>query len=249
MMAYRFNFYTWFLVDSLNIMVISYIWLSIYKQGNTVGNYSLKNLISYFVLSRVISMAIGNRSTSDDVAEDIRQGRLSNYLLKPINYFWSNYFITIGELISNSILTIPLVIITLYFFHSSLVLSIDRIVLFLLSLLVSSALGFCIWYFLGMLTFYMDNIFGPQFMLWLLFSVFSGRTAPLDIMPAVISNIANLLPFKYMLFIPMQIINGSFSIATSINNLLLGFVWILCLYLFSMVFYNFGLKKYESNGS
>ncbi len=248
-MTYRFNFYSWFLVEGINILVACYIWLSVYKQGNTVGNYSLRALISYFVLSRIVSMTVNDHGTSDNVNTDVSQGRLTNYLLKPINYSFSLYMKNAGDIFVAMIFVIPFGLAFVYYLGNTIEFSLYTCVYFLISLVLASSISFFIWLIVGCLTFFMENTFGAQFMLWLIYSVFSGRTAPLDLMPNVVKNIANLLPFKYTLFIPLQIINGTMSKDLILSSLFYGLIWTFTLWLISHYIYKIGIKKYEGEGA
>lgn len=249
MLAYRFNFFSWFAVEGLNVLVMCYIWLSVYSQGSAVGNYSLRGLISYFILSRIISMVVSDRSTSDTMQNDISQGRLTNYLLKPVIYPLSLYAKGLGETIASIILTIPVGLVFIYFLSDTINLSIERVGLFIISLALSSVIGFFIWFIVGLLSFYMENIFGVQFMFWLVLSVFSGRTVPLDILPETIQHVADILPFKYLLFIPLQIINGTVTTTNALHGLLIALIWLLVLIIISQIIYRSGLKKYEGQGA
>jgi ABC-2 type transport system permease protein len=247
-LTYRFNIFAWFVSESLSLLAMSYVWLSIYRQGGQIGSYSLRSLIAYFILAKLVNMVVVAGDASSVVADDINQGRLNNFILKPLSYFWFNFSRSLGNLaVSLAMYSLPLALAFIYF-NSQLVFGKINLLFFLAFLVLANALNFVIFYILGLLTFYLESIIGPGFMMWLLVSLFSGRIVPLDILPPGFLAIANWLPFKYIIFVPLQAIGGKLGFAEMFLALSAGLAWLLALALVAKLFYQRGLIKYESYG-
>lgn len=103
-------------------------------------------------------------------------------------------------------------------------------------------------YTIGLFAFFSQNIHGYMFLAWTVESLFSGRMIPLDIMPNWLSNLANLLPFKYSLYIPMQIITNRISNTMAMQELMVGGAWLVMFLIFSVWVYRKGIKKYDGYG-
>lgn len=247
-MVYRLNFFAWFLVEGLSFLVMTYLWLSIYKQGSQVGSYSLAALLAYFAITRVIGMAILSDDLMRQINEDINQGRLVNFLLKPISYSKKLISQNIGEIIIASTYTLPIAIPLAYFFRNELELTFTRICLFFISLIIAASIDFFFHYLIGVLTFYMENIFGIIYMTWNLTGIFSGRLVPLDLLPNIIQRVAEWLPFKYILFTPLSIITGRLTTISALRELSFGLIWIITLWYFGQLIFRKGLKRYEGYG-
>lgn len=247
-MVYRLNFFAWFLVEGLGFLVMAYLWLSIYRQGNQVGSYSLATLLCYFAVSRVIGMTVMSDDMVRQINDDISQGRLVNFLLKPISYAKKLFFQNVGEIIIASIYTLPIAIPLAYYFRDQLSFTASRIALFLLAILIASCMDFFFNYLIGMLTFYSENIYGIIFLSWTVTGIFSGRVVPIDLLPSALQHLADFLPFKYVLFIPLSIITGRMTIADSVVELAFGFAWVILLWYGGRLLFNHGIKRYEGYG-
>ncbi|NTW22153.1 ABC transporter permease [Candidatus Falkowbacteria bacterium] len=247
-MVYRLNFFAWFFVEGLGFLVMAYIWLSIYKQGNQVGSYTLATLLCYFAISRVLGMVV----TSDDMArqinEDISQGRLVNFLLKPISYSKKLFFQNTGEIIIAAIYTLPVAIPVAYYFRDQLAFTATRILLFLIAIMIACFMDFFFNYLIGTLTFYSENIFGIIFLSWTITGIFSGRVVPIDLLPGFLQHLADFLPFKYVLFIPLSIISGRIDPSAAVVELGFGLAWVIALWYAGRLIFNSGLKRYEGYG-
>jgi ABC-2 type transport system permease protein len=249
LLAYRFNFLGWFVTEGVNVLIMAYIWLSVYRQGGQVGFFSLRSLVAYYVMSRIIGMVVGGDNVAMEVADDISMGKLNNFILKPINYGFHAFAKFVGDNFSSLLLSAPIIIYFMYFFRSIFLLTPTNIILFLLSLFVASCLYFIIFFILGLSTFYLGTIFGPSFMMWLVVSLFSGRTVPLALLPSWLQTVANFLPFKFVLSEPILILYGNLSLYQSLLSIIYCTIWFLCLYVFAMFYYKIGLKKYEGFGA
>jgi ABC-2 type transport system permease protein len=248
MMMYRFNFFSWFFVEGIGALIMAYIWLSIYKEGNVVGGYSLRDMIVYYVVSRIIGMIVIADDIAYKVSDDIHNGKLINNILKPINYLRSVFATNLGATITALLLSLPVVVLILTLFPNYINPSLFSILLFILSLLLATAISFLTTTIVGMVAFFMDNIVGVIFLNWMLLSLFSGRMLPNDIMPSYVQTISNYLPYKYMTFSSLQIITSKISIRDSIIDVLISFFWVLVLAVINKYIFKIGIKRYESYG-
>jgi ABC-2 type transport system permease protein len=110
------------------------------------------------------------------------------------------------------------------------------------------AINFLIFYMVGISTFYFGFVIGFNFIVSTIASLFSGNFIPLDILPPYLLNIANYLPFKFIVFVPISIITGKISLDNAPIILLSGFAWTIMLYLSAVILYKQGLKRYEAFG-
>ncbi|MEI8361507.1 MAG: ABC-2 family transporter protein [bacterium] len=247
MMIYRFNFFSWFFTESISVLIMAYIWLSVYQEGNVVANYSLSDMIIYYVISRLVGMVVMTE-VADKINTDIMQGRLINNMLKPLNYLKSIFASNMGEMMLSIALQLPFVIILAIIFKHYLVFDFIRISLFFVALIAAALIYFLIMTIIGMLSFYFDNIFGILFFVWLLFALFAGRMVPLDLLPPSVLLISNWLPFRFTTFVPVQILSGKISIIDSYYAIFYSFIWIAVLVISNKVIFKRGIKKYEGYG-
>ena len=69
----------------LHISVLLYLWNAIYKDEQSLGHYSLSDLITYYVLQLLINGMVLSY-VSWQIGNEIREGSFSNFLVRPLNY-------------------------------------------------------------------------------------------------------------------------------------------------------------------
>src|SRR5437762_5294837 len=88
-LTYRFNFLARTLFGWIPLLAILYLWRTIYSgkgAGSTVGAYSLAEMISYYLLVTVVDALTAVNEDDWQIATDIKDGNISQFLLKPIDY-------------------------------------------------------------------------------------------------------------------------------------------------------------------
>lgn len=242
--AYRINFLASFFAEGLSLVIMLYLWLSIYHQGNQVGSYSLSGLIIYFIISKYINLTVKSYDAARYVGEMIRLGDFNNYLLKPLSFFGHTISYHLGIVINNffifSILFSPILIwvnfhaTPLIFFY------------FIISLILAFLVNFLFYYSIGVSSMYFGYIAGFNFLMMGINSFFSGSLLPVDLFPKYITVINNFLPFKYIVYVPIAIITNKFSQTEILVNLFSGLAWSMILWFIGFQIFKYGTKKYEA---
>lgn len=247
--AYRTNFFAMLVSEGLSLLVMIYLWLSIYHQGNQIGAYSLRDLIYYYLFSKLVILVISSGDLAREVAVSIRDGNFSAYLTKPLSFF--------GQMASMNAATgaqrlfifslVAVLLFATYLGFPSL--SMGTLAVFLLALLIGYCLFVLINFIIGISIFYVGYVSGLNFLMFNIGAFFSGRLVPLDLLPAQYSQLVAWLPFQYMVYVPTAIITGKLSAEQGLVRLLPGLAWIASLGLFTVFYYRRGLRKFESYGS
>lgn len=244
--VYRFNFLASFMSEGLALLVLCYLWFSIYRQGGQIGNYFLGGLVVYYIISRFIALILGTQDIGRVTATSIIQGEFSNYLVKPLSFFKRTLFYNLGMVTYNSLFYIAAFVFFLLFQPSK----IDpiSILLFAVSIAIAYLINFLIYYSIGVSVFFLGYVSGLNYITFGISAFFSGRIVPLDLLPQWLLTISNYLPFRFMVFVPTAIITGKMSLTDSLINISEGVLWLAILYLASVIIYKKGVKAYESYG-
>jgi ABC-2 type transport system permease protein len=79
--------------------------------------------------------------------------------------------------------------------------------------------------------------------------LFSGQFVPLTLMPRLIQDIAQYLPFQLLIYFPIQLILGRLSNAQIVQGFAMGGVWlVVSIFLFNLVWRN-GVKRFSAVGA
>src|SRR6266568_5953698 len=88
-LTYRFNFLARTIFGLIPLIAVLYMWRTIYQgkgTGAMVGSYSLAQMISYYLLVTIVDALTAVNEDDWQIAADIKDGNISQFLLKPIDY-------------------------------------------------------------------------------------------------------------------------------------------------------------------
>lgn len=248
-MAYRSHILLLFISQAISLFVFIFLWKAIYSQGNQIGGYSLNELISYYILSAMLSFVIQGVNVARRVGDEIRLGNITNFILKPINYFWSTFWTVAGKsffnLIVFLIIMIPIYYTNIDFFSTDL--DFVGFIIFIISVFLAFIIFVLIFFIIGLATFWIGDIKGFSLIIHAGMIFLAGNMIPLDLLPKIISNIDNFLPFKFIVWFPIAIWNGRIKIETI--SFIPVLIWAIVLFVLANYIFKKGLEKYEGQGA
>lgn len=249
--VYRLNFVMWRVRSVIQLLVVYFLWLAIVGKSEAIFGYEKQMILTYVLGTSILrSFVLGSRSI--DVGSEIANGDLSNYLVKPLNYFANWLTRDLADKALNLIFVIFELTAIIIILKPPLFLQTNS--LYLISFIVAAILAMLIYFFLSFLissvTFwYVEHSGWPvRFFSAVIIEFLSGGLFPLDILPQVAFNILRLLPPAYFLFYPMQIYLGRLSGQRIFIVLLTMAVWLIILIKIAQYIWNKGLKVYGAYG-
>ena len=89
-LTYRFNFLTRTLFGFIPLFAMLSLWRTIYagkgRRRSPVTRW--RRMISYYLLVAVVDVLTAVNEDDWQIAADIREGNISQFLLKPVDYLW-----------------------------------------------------------------------------------------------------------------------------------------------------------------
>lgn len=231
----------------LHILVLLYLWNAIYKEGQSLGSYTLSDLITYYVLQLLINSMVLSY-ISWEIGNDIREGSFSNFLVKPLDYL--HYWFTInlsGKLFEGLMISVvgvimAAILIDYVVFPSDLA----TIAQFAFAMLLAGVLAFEFDFAIGILAFWLVQIDSFKYMLQYGMFFLAGALLPLDLFPVLFQQIAHALPFRFMVYFPIQIFLGKET--QPYEGFLTAGLWIIALYFVLRFGLKRGIARYEAVG-
>ena len=184
------------------------------------------------------------------VNQDIKNGGLNKYLVRPVNYRGYQFFSFLGEKAPQLLILLAVAAALLVFsvFTLGLVLSLPRVLAFLTSLVLALVLNFFIFYCVALISFWLTDVnllFGTVSVVLV---VVSGGIFPMDIFGERIAFLVNLLPFGYTTQFPVNIINGRFGLYETAVGFICQIFWIICFGMLGGLLWKRGLRRYTAVG-
>jgi ABC-2 type transport system permease protein len=251
-LTYRFNFFARTVFGFIPLIAVIYVWRAIFrhKNGADVGTYSLAEMTSYYLVVTIVDALTAVNEDDWQIAADIKDGNISQFLLKPINYLTYRLCLFFsGRLTYLAVAAAPLAVFILclskYFVLPA---NWTALGLFMISTVLTAFLQFFTSYAMAMLAFWVLEVSTFIFILFAFEYLASGHLFPLDILPPAIERVLFFTPFPYQLYFPVSIYMGKVTGSQVVFGLLIQGGWVLVAYLAACFAWARGIKKYSAAG-
>ena len=249
--VYRWNFLLRSLFGLVPLAGTIFIWRAIFAGSKTaVGSYDYAAMIWYFLLVILVDNLVTPTEDEWQIASDIREGQISAFLIKPMNYLGYRLSLFVSYRIVYTLVTLVPIGLALYWFRAFITLphSLWTWPLFLLSTMMAAGISFLIAYSLALMAFWILEISTIVFILYSFEYFLSGQTFPLDIMPAWFQAILRWLPFPYELFFPVKVFLERVQGAELWKGLTIQAGWVLVMFAVSQMMWKRGIRHYQAVG-
>lgn len=248
--VYRMNFILWRVRSVIVILTVYFLWNALFQSNQVLFGYTKAQMLTYVFLTLVLRSIILSLK-SMDAAGEIQDGKLSNYLVKPLNYHFYWFTVDIADKILNILFSIFEIILLYFVLHPPIYVQTDPFMLFGFMLAIAGAV--VLYFLLGNIatnfSFWLPgNAWGFWFILFILDELLGGIMFPLDVLPRQIYNLVMLLPFPYLIYFPANLYLGGFSPALIYQGLIICGIWIVILLAIIRFEWRKGLVIYESQG-
>ncbi|KKU90901.1 MAG: hypothetical protein UY21_C0015G0016 [Microgenomates group bacterium GW2011_GWA1_48_10] len=234
----------------LTVVIMAVIlWGTIFRGKQSVGGFDLGQIVTYYILVELIDIFYMTASARV-LTRDINTGDLSNYLVKPINYWNYLLFYSYGNQLGYVSLGIVILLVasrilpSLFFVQTNIIFIIQTALL----LSVSSMLYFQIFFLIGAMTFWLSDSSHFRSGVKQLIGVLGGRWAPLAFFPLWAQEILNYTPFPYLFNFVVKAYQGGLKPTEFLNLFCIELLWLGALLFVGRIVWKKGMISYASFG-
>lgn len=247
-LEYRAQALLWILTFFFPLIMMA-VWLAVVDEAGPAAGWEKGDFISYYVGAAMVSH-LTNAWILWEWDEDIRTGKLSVKLLKPLDPF--HYYLNgqLGWKIFVVVLIVPPVAVVAWLLpaiHYPITLGLG--VAFALSVVAGFALNIVMCTAFAMLAFWSTQVRNLYLLWYGIGQFFSGWIAPLALFPAGFRHVAYLLPFRSVLGFPVEILTGQLTRPEIGFGFTVTGAWILIFLIIYRFLWRFGLRRYEAVGA
>ncbi len=232
--------------DIVKIVAISFVWLMASKSTN---NISQGYIVTYYILATFMGRLMSDYTVYQG-PQDIISGNFSKFIVKPFNYLIEYLGVNIGFNSIRFILSLPAFIFGIFLVGNYWVLEFNPYNIFVS--LIAIILGFTINFLLGNIftlgAFFTKQMDGIRTFYFNIASFFSGEYIPLIFMSFNMRFASEILPFRYTLSFPMELLIGKIEDVDVERGFVISIIWIVVLFVSYKLLYKKSLKKYEAEG-
>jgi viologen exporter family transport system permease protein len=250
-LVYRMNFLFRSTFSLIPLFATISLWRAVYGGNvNELAGYSLAEMISYYLILTVVDSLTAVTEDDWQIAADIKDGNISQFLLKPIDYLTYRLCLYVaGRLVFTLCAFIP---VTLFIVgqreYFRLPPDVTTWLCFGLSLGFTALLQFFISYTMALLAFWVLEVSTFIFIVFAFEYLAGGHLFPIDILPPVVAKALLFTPFPYQLFFPVNVYLGRVTGDALHYGLLIQFGWVVATYALARFVWNRGIRKYSAVG-
>ncbi len=216
---YRSEILVWMTLDIVPMLLLLLIWSGIYAGRETIQNYTLPQLLQYYLLGIIIEGCTASHFESFRV-EEIRLGKIDYFLTRPVSYLAQLFFDHLASKIFYLLLAIPVYLVLIFFINQLIPLPALSLSIFQYLQLVSMIiLAFSIQFLFALITvllgFWFEGADGLENFKSIFISLLSGFVIPVSMMPANFQQLIQFLPLKYLYSVPIGIIQQTYHLQMS----------------------------------
>jgi ABC-2 type transport system permease protein len=247
-MVYRFGYFFAILGNLLYIGIVFFLWRSIYQGKDVLRGLTFNETMVYIALGSTVFFLL--KTYSDWIIHyEIREGIIATYLIKPMDFQLYALFAVLGSTVMNIFaISIPTILFMVFVLKVTFAVGIG-LALFPLSFVFALVISFCIDFFVGLLGFYSESVWGISSVKEIILMVSSGALIPLQFFPEGIRNILLWLPFQAVFHTPlMMVTKPDLGLGTFIPMLAVQTFWAVALIVLTRLFYNQAIKVLRISG-
>ncbi len=249
--VYRWNFLLRSVFGIVPLLGAVFLWKAIFhSKGEAINGYDYSSMIFYFMLTVFLENLITPTEDEWQIAGEIRDGKISSYLTKPMNYLGYRIVLFLSyRLLYITVVLVPIIVLA-WVFRDHLRMPEHAItwLAFGTSTVMAAFLQFFIAYALAMIAFWVLEISTIVFILYSFEFFLSGHVFPLDVMPPWLSGFIHWSPFTYELFFPAQIFMERVQGAALLQGLAIQAGWLLLSWFCAITLWSRGVRKYQAVG-
>ena len=242
---YRLNLFWRISGSLLEIGALFLFWSTVVQKGGFDGQFTQFTIAQYFFLVALIQNI--SQTQFQEFVEDIREGYLTIYTVRPQKYFHAIFAKSLPEkIIVISIFGLMVVVLQAF---GILFFTINTPFLFgIIAVFLAIVFKFIMSSITGGLSFWFQRVHGFDFLFQISGGLFAGTLMPIELLPRTMQIIATFLPFRYFVSFPIETILGKLSVMGIVQGIGLQIFWIMIFYWLSKVLWTKGYREFEAVG-
>lgn len=248
MVQYRASLVIWMIGHVLEPLVYLVVWSTVSNSGGSVGDYTARGFAAYFIVLMLV-----NHVTFTWIMYEyeyrVREGALSFALLKPVHPIHSD----IADNVSSKLITLPLMLLVAAglaaLFHPAASPALWAVAAFIPALLLAFLLRFLWEWTLAQAAFWTTRVSAINQTYFVLVLFLSGQIGPLTLFPYPIQVVAAVLPFRWMIGFPVELLLGRLTPIEALTGLAAQAAWLALSLLSVRIVWRAGVRIYSAVGA
>lgn len=246
--AYRAELFLWVVSTTMPLVMLA-LFVAVARE-KPLGRYGEDEFIAYFLSSFIVRQLAGSWA-GWQISVDVKQGDMNTRLLRPVHPLLVYGLEGLAAIPLRLVLAMPLAVGAIAVFaRHGISRSPVAWAVFVVSILLAWLISLFINFAIGSLAFFIDSSGRVMDLYVSVFFVASGYLVPTDLFPPGARAVLDVLPFRYQLSFPVELMTGRFDAAISqaLGPLAIQLTWVLLTAALASFTWNRGLRRFGAFG-
>jgi ABC-2 type transport system permease protein len=212
-----------------------------------VGGLTRGEFVAYYLVLILVNQFTYSQ-TNWTVGDLIRYGKMSRLLLRPIPPIYDVLASEFAGKVVYMLFAIPVVAVLAVVLRPEMDFRPENGLAFIPALLLAWTLRFFWGYWLALLAFWATRADALLALQDSLIFLLAGQVAPIALLPGFMQAAAKILPFRYMLSFPVEILSGQLDAAVMLTGFIAQIGWAGVAVGLYMICWRAGLRRYSAVG-
>lgn len=241
---------SFFFLLAFGWMIQPLIYLLVWSTAAGKGEISGLNrgeFVAYYLILILVNQ-LTYAQVNWTVGDEIRYGGMNRILLRPLTPLFDALSTEVAGKVVYMIFVIPVTGILALILRPELHLTFSHTLAFVPALVFAWALRFFWGYWLALLAFWSTRADALLALQDSLVFLLAGQVAPVALLPGLLQKAAVILPFRYMLGFPVEILTGQLDTAAIFTGLGLQIGWLAAALVLYSIMWKTGVRRYSAVG-
>lgn len=249
MVQYRASLIIWMIGHVLEPLVYLVVWTTVsISQGGAVGDYTTRQFAAYFVVLMLVDH-VSYTWVMYEYEYRIQEGMLSFALLKPVHPIHMD----IAENLSSKAITTPFMLLIAVglslLFHPAAAPQPWALAAAIPVLALAFLIRFFLEWCLALAAFWTTRVSAINQTYFVMILFLSGQVAPLTLFPYPLQVVAAILPFRWMIGFPVELLLGRLTPLDALIGMGAQAAWLGISYLVLRIVWKAGTRVYSAVGA
>lgn len=227
-------------------LIYLFVWSTAAGEG-AVGGLTRGQFVAYY-LALILVNQLTYSQTNWTVGDVIRYGGMNTLLLRPLSPVFDALSSEAAGKVVYMLFTVPVTAILALILRPELHVTWQNGLAFIPALALAWALRFLWGYWLALLAFWATRADALLALQDALIFLLAGQVAPMLLLPGALRAAATVLPFRYMLGFPVEVLTGQLNGSALWTGFAFQLGWLAVASVLFAMMWRAGLKRYSAVG-